>query len=54
MVNSCRLYMVLFVIALSIIIAIISEFLYFFFWHLKRSNTNVVTNVNPNTEIVIY
>ena len=51
--NSCALYMVLFVIALSIIIAIVSEFLYFH-WHSKRSDTNAVTNINPNTEIVIY
>ena len=47
------LYIVLFVIFSIIRISISSVFIYFH-WYLKRSNTNAITNVNANTETVIY
>ena len=50
--NYCTIYIVLFVIAFLIIIGISSAYFYFQ-CNLKRSDTNVVTNINPNTETVI-
>ena len=50
--NSCRIYIVLFVIAFLIIIDISSAFIYFH-WYLKKSSTNI-TNINPGTETLIY
>ena len=50
--NSCTIYITFLVIAILIIIAICSVFIYFH-QYLKRSNANV-TNINANTETVIY
>ena len=50
--NSCTIYIVLFVIAFSIIIGISSAVIYFH-WYLKKDNT-IITNINPCTEAVIY
>ena len=49
--NSFTIY-ILFVIAFLIIVGI-SAFIYSY-WYLKRSNIGVITNINPNTETVIY
>ena len=49
--NSCTIYIVLLVIAFSIIIGISSVFFYFH-WYLKRNNNDFITNTN--TETVIY
>ena len=51
--GSCTIYIVLFVFVFFMIIGISSVFIYFH-WHLKRSNTGVITNINPGTETVIY
>ena len=51
--NFCTIYIILFVIAFLIIIGISSAFIYFH-CYLKRSNNNAITNINANTEIVIY
>ena len=51
--NFCRICTVLFVIVLLTSISIRIAFIYFH-WYLKRSDTNVATNVNANTEAVIY
>ena len=50
--NSCTIYIVLFVIAFLISIAIGSMYFYFN-WYLKETDINV-TNINPSTETVIY
>ena len=50
--NSCTIYIESFAITFLIIIGISSEFTYFH-WYLKKSNTNI-TNINANTETVIY
>ena len=50
--NSCTIYIVLLVIAFSIIIGISSAFIYFH-WYLKKDNA-IITNINSNTETVIY
>ena len=50
--NSCTVYIVLFFIAVTIIIGISSVHFYFS-WYLKISNINI-TNINANTETVIY
>ena len=50
--NSCIIYIVLLVIFL-IISTIINSVLTYFHWYLKRSNTNIITNINFNTETVI-
>ena len=50
--NSCTIYIVLFVIAFLIIIDISSTFIYFP-WYLKKDST-IITNINPDTETVIY
>ena len=50
--DSCTIYIVLFVIAFLIIIGISSAFIYFH-WYLKKDNT-IITNINRNTETVIY
>ena len=50
--GSCIIYIILFVIAFSIIIGISNAFIYFH-WYLKTTNTGV-TNINPGTEIVTY
>ena len=56
MYNSCTIYIVFFVMMFLIIIGISSVFIYFY-WYLKKSNTNI-TNINPetiiNTETIIY
>ena len=46
--NSCTIYIVLLVIAFSIIIGISSAFIYFH-WYLKKDNA-IITNINSNTE----
>ena len=51
--NSCTIYVVFFVIFL-IISAILSSVFIYFHWYLKRRNTNTITNINANTEAVIY
>ena len=53
--NSCTLYIILLVIAFSIIIGIGSVYIYFY-WYLKISNTGVNNSVNTsvNTETLIY
>ena len=51
--NSCRIYIILLVITFLIIIGISSAYFHFP-WCLKRGDTNVVTNINANTETVIY
>ena len=50
--HSCTIYIVLLVIFLIIIMTISNAFTYFH-WCLKRSNTNIITNINTNTETVI-
>ena len=50
--NSCTIYIVLFVIAFLISIAIGSMYFYFN-WYLKETDINI-TNINPSTETVIY
>ena len=50
--DSSTVYIVLFVIFLVISISITSVFIYFHLY-LKRSNTNVVTNINPRAGTVI-
>ena len=50
--NSCRVFIVLFIIFFILSISISSAFIYFH-WCLKKSNTGV-TNFNPSTETVIY
>ena len=50
--NSCTIYIVLLVIAFSIIIGISSAFVYFH-WYLKKDNA-IIININSNTETVIY
>ena len=49
--NSCTIYIVLFVIAFLIIIGISSTYFYFY-WNLKKLNTDADTSVN--TETLIY
>ena len=51
--KSCRTYIALLVIAFLIIIDISSAHFYFN-WYLKTINTNVITNINANTENVVY
>ena len=51
--NSCTRYIVLFAIFLIISINLSSVCIYFH-WHLKRSNTNNIININANTETIIY
>ena len=51
--NSCTRYTVLFVI-FSILSTIISNVFIYFHWYLKRSNTNIINNINANTEAEIY
>ena len=46
--NSCTIYIVLLVIAFSIIIGISSAFIYFH-WYFKKDNA-IITNINSNTE----
>ena len=48
--NSCKIYIVLFVIFLIIGISVNSAFIYFH-WHLKRNNTNTITNIDTETAI---
>ena len=50
--NSCRVFIVLFIIFFIQSISISSAFIYFH-WYLKKSNTGV-TNFNPSTETVMY
>ena len=50
--NSCTIYIVLLVIAFSIIIGISSAFVYFH-WYLKKDNA-IIIDINSNTETVIY
>ena len=50
--NSCTVYIVLFVIAFLMIIGISGKYFYFH-CYFKRSDTNI-TNINPDTETVIY
>ena len=50
--NSCTLYITLFAITFLIIIGISSAY-FCFHCYLKRSDTNI-TNINANTETVIY
>ena len=51
--NSCITYIALLVI--FFIISIDTSCAYFHLhWYLKRSNTNIITNINANTETVIY
>ena len=52
MYGSCTIYILLFVIAFLIIIAISSAFIYFHLY-LNKGNTGVI-NINPGTETVIY
>ena len=49
--NSCTVYIILFVINFLIITGISSVFIYFH-WYLKESNAGVV-NINPDTDKVI-
>ena len=51
--KSCRTYIALLVIAFLIIIGISGAYFYFN-WYLKTINTNVITNINANTETVVY
>ena len=51
--SSCTIYIVLFAIFLIKSTIISSAFTYFH-WYLKRSYVNTVTNINVNTETVIY
>ena len=50
--GSCTVYIVLLAIFFIIHISISSVFIYFY-WYVKKSNTDVV-NINPDTETVIY
>ena len=50
---SCKIYIVLFVIAFLIIIGIGSMYFYFH-WYLKKKNDTKFTNINPSTETVIH
>ena len=50
--GSCTIYIVLLAIFFIIHISISSVFSYFY-WYVKKSNTDVV-NINPDTETVIY
>ena len=50
--NSCTVYVLLLVIFFITSVSISSIFIYFH-WYLKRRYTNI-TNVNDNTETVIY
>ena len=50
--NSCRIYKVLLVIFFITSIGISWAFVHFY-WYLKKDNTSV-TNINVNTETVIY
>ena len=49
---SCKIYIVLFVIAFLIIIGTGSMYFYFY-WYLKKIDTKF-TNINPSTETVIH
>ena len=49
---SCTIYIVLLVIFFKCLIVISCDFVYFY-WYLKKGNANV-TNINANTETVIY
>ena len=49
--NSCKIYIVLFVIAFLITIGINSAYAYFY-WHLKNINTN--TSINTKIGTTIY
>ena len=51
--SSCTIYTLLFAIFLILSTIISSVFIYFNFY-LKRSNTNIITNINANTKKVIY
>ena len=51
--KSCRTYIALLFIAFLITIGISSAYFYFN-WYLKTINTNVITNINANTETVVY
>ena len=51
--GSSTVYIVLFATFLIISKSLTSVFIYFY-WYLKRSNTNVVININPSTKTVIY
>ena len=48
----CTVYIVLLAIFFIIHISISSVFIYFY-WYVKKTNTDVV-NINPDTETVIY
>ena len=50
--SSCTVCIVLFAISFSIVIGISNVFIYFY-WHLKKSNSNI-TNINPGTETITY
>ena len=50
--NSCTIYIVLFILIFITSICICSVFIYFH-WYLKKSSTNI-TNINPDTETIIY
>ena len=50
--SSCIVYIVLFVIAFSIIIGISSVFIYFH-WYLKKSSNDII-NINPGNKRLIY
>ena len=49
--NSCKIYIVLLIIAFLIIIGISSGYFYFH-WYLKKDNT--IINTSVNTETLIY
>ena len=50
--NSCTICIVLSAIFFIISISISSVFIYFH-WYLKKDNT-IITNINANTETVVY
>ena len=50
--GSCTIYMVLLFIFFMIDVSISCTFIYFY-WYLKKDNTSI-TNINANTETVIY
>ena len=49
--NSCRIYIVLFVIVFSIIIGVSNAFVYFH-WYLKKDN--ICVKFNTNTQATPY
>ena len=50
--GSCKIYIILFVIAFFIIIGISSALIHFH-WYLKKSNKGVIS-INPGIETIIY